>query len=213
MSAFLDWFFAFMTTMIDGVWKMLSGIGSGLYQVFNIPAYIAQFNAYKYGFSPVDWIFSVLSFLAVALIWLIIFSLILITTRKYIRFRRTLVGKEDLLEELARLHRDVLKLTQERERILGLKVGVGMPVPAEPSELPAGENEARTTAEAEGEQKPAALNPVRFARLDAIDRLFEDYVPPVYEENYTLEQLCDNFRNFACSRMGLFYEKKVIRQT
>ena len=26
MSAFFDWFFAYITTMIDGVWKIISGI-------------------------------------------------------------------------------------------------------------------------------------------------------------------------------------------
>ena len=36
MGAFLDWFFAFLTTMIDGIWKIISGIFGGIFQIFNI---------------------------------------------------------------------------------------------------------------------------------------------------------------------------------
>ena len=207
MSSFLDWFFAFMTTMIDGLWKIISGIGSGVFQIFNLPAYIAQFNTYKKGFTAVDWIFSVLSVLAVIAVWVIILVLIVLGIRKYIRFRSGLVGKEDLLEELAKLHTDVLKMTQERERILGLKAGADLSGVDDLNSLlnPDGQPEE------EAEETPAAVDPGRFARLAAIDQLYGDYEPPLYETEYTLESLCDQFRNFACSRMGLFYEIKTIR--
>ena len=207
MSAFLDWFFAFMTTMINGLWKIISGIGTGLFQIFNFPAYIAQLNTYKGGFTVVDWIFAVISVIAVLAIWGIILTLIVLGIRKYVRFRKSLVGKEDLMEELAKLHRDVLKMTQERERILGLKMGTDVDSLDEFGQDPA-EEEAQEEEPAEGE---VVLQPIRFARLASIDQLYADYVWPEYEEDYSLEQLCDNFRNFACSRMGLFYEKKVIR--
>ena len=65
MGAFLDWFFAFITTMIDGIWKILSGFFGGIFQVFNIVAYIKQFGAYKDGFSVLDWILSIFSFILV----------------------------------------------------------------------------------------------------------------------------------------------------
>ena len=211
MSAFLDWFFAFMTTMINGLWKILSGIGSGIFQIFNLPAYIAQLNTFKNGFSVVDWILAVISLLAVAAIWIILITLLVLGIRKYIRFRTSMVGKEDLLEELAKLHTDVLKMTQERERILGLKAGTDLSSVDDLNDLL---NPDAAHGEEEEEEQPeenTVLQPVRFARLASIDQLYADYVRPEYEEDYTLEQLCDNFRNFACSRMGLFYEKKVVR--
>ena len=208
MSAFLDWFFAFMTTMINGLWKIISGIGSGLFQIFNIPAYIAQFNTYKNGFTVADWIFSILSFLMVAAIWVIIFTLIILGIRKYIRFRSGLVGKEDLLEELAKLHTDVLKMTQERERILGLKAGTDL---SGVDDLNSLLNPGEEPQEEEAEPEVVQQDPSRFARLAAIDQLYADYTAPDYRTDYTLEQLCEDFRNFACSRMGLFYEIKTIR--
>lgn len=207
MSAFLDWFFAFMTTMVNGLWKIISGIGLGFYQIFNIPAYISQFNTYKNGFTVADWIFSILSFFFVAAIWIIIFTLIIMGIRKYVRFRKSLVGKEDLLEELADLHRDVIRMTQEKERILGMKVGENG-ASAEDLENIYGEH---NEDEEQEDQTEELADPRRFARLSAIDDLYADYVPPQYREDFTLESLCEDYRNFACSRMGLYYEKKVVR--
>ena len=34
MGGFLDWFFAFLTTMIEGVFKIVSGIFNGIFQIF-----------------------------------------------------------------------------------------------------------------------------------------------------------------------------------
>ena len=207
MGAFLDWFFAFITTMIDGIWKIVSGIFGGIFQVFNIVEYIKQFNAYKDGFSVLDWILSIFSFLLVMAIWAIIIYMLFLLIRKYIRFRRSAVGNEDLLEEVAELHRDVIKLNNEKERILALKIGhTGVPLEVLNSiydEEEAAEEEAEVLEEAE-------LLP-RFTKLDAIDQKYLYYNPPEYRRDFTLKEVCDTFRNFACSRMGLYYDEKVIR--
>ena len=44
MGAFLDWFFAFLSTMIGGVWKIISGIFGGIFQIFNVLGYVDHFN-------------------------------------------------------------------------------------------------------------------------------------------------------------------------
>ena len=44
-----------------------------------------------------------------------------------------------------------------------------------------------------------------------MDEIYELYTPPTYETGMSLEQICDDIRNFACSRSRLFYEKKTIR--
>ncbi len=37
------------------------------------------------------------------------------------------------------------------------------------------------------------------------------YQPPVYDNQITLPEICERFRNFACSRLGLYYDIKIIR--
>ena len=209
MGGFLNWFFAFLTTIIDGFWKILSGIGKGIWQIFNVKAYIEQFNLYKSGFNVVDWLFAIFSVLLVLLIWGIVVYLIFLLVRKYIRFRKSLVQNEDLLEELAKLHRDVLKLTKEKERILSLQIGQTSVSVDDLNAIFAEEEEKREVEVAEAQEPDEPV--VRFARLDAIDLKYDSDVAPDYKSDFTLEQLCNDFRNFACSRMGLFYEIKTIR--
>jgi hypothetical protein len=203
MAGFLDWFFAFLTTMIDGVWKIISGFFGGLLQIFNVVDYFDQFKNYKNGFSVVDWILAIFSLLLVIAIWGILIYLAVLGIRKYIRFRKSAIGSEELLEEVATLHRDVLKLTKERERLLGLKIG----------QTDVSIKDLDEILEDDGEDHESDNGDIlpRFYKLDSIDQKFLTYTAPEYRQDFTLEDLCRDFRNFACSRMGLYYDEKVIR--
>lgn len=218
MDGFLNWFFAFMTKMINGLWSMLSGLFNGLVAIFNIPGYISQFNTYKDQFTFIDWVFSILAFIVVYGIWAAIIYLIVLAIRKAISTRHTALGTEDLLQELADMHRDVQRLTAERERIMALKLGQST-VSVEDLNKIYQESEEQALREDNGEDTERSgdssveeeLHPVRFARLDEVDKKYEYFVTPNYRNDFTLEELCDNFRFFACSKMHLFYEAKTIR--
>ena len=56
---------------------------------------------------------------------------------------------------------------------------------------------------------------LRFPKLSSVDKYYlsPDYQAPVYNNKITLEEVCINFRNFAASRLGLYYELEVIKQT
>ena len=207
MDGFLDWFFAFLTTMMDGVWKIISGIFGGIFQIFNVVGYFNQLGSYKGGFSVLDWILAIFAILIVVAIWVIVIYLIILLVRKYVRFRKSAVGSEDLLEEVAELHRDVVRLNNEKERILALKIGqTGVPVDLL-NDIYEEEDDGDTENAADA---PTELLP-RFAKLDAIDQKYVYYTPPEYRRDFTLPEICDSFRLFAASRMGLYYEKKVVR--
>ena len=211
MAGFLDWFFVFLTTMIDGIWKIISGIFGGIFQIFNVVGYVSQFQDYQHGFTVVDWILAIISLLLVIAIWGILIYLAVLGIRKYVRFRKSAVGSEELLEEVAVLHKDVLKLTKEREKLLALKIGqTGVSIKELDDILvdSDGVDElggSGASADDAGEMLP------RFYKLDAIDQKYLTYEAPEYQKDFTLQDLCRDFRNFACSRMGLYYEEKVIR--
>ena len=161
MGSYLDWFFVFLTTMIDGIWKVISGIANGLFQIFNIAAYIKQFGVYKSEFKALDWILAVFSFILVMAIWVIIVYMLVLLIRKYIRFRKSAVGNEDLLEEVADLHRDVMRLTKEKEKILALQIGsTGVP-----RDILNGIYEEDEESEEEKAVSDAEELPPRFAKL------------------------------------------------
>ncbi len=237
MDAYLDWFYAFATKMFKGIWDAISHLFLGIVQIFDFPGYIDLLSQYKNEFGVVGWILCILSFVVVYAVWAILIFMVVLLVRKYIRHRRTLVGNEDLLEEIADLHRDVLRLTKERERIMALKVGAnGLTMDdvnrifAEQDDLAAAalaaQNEAAkqqaaagtdtaVTAEtttAPGDVQPATnLSTKRFFRLSGVDDKYEYYRAPEYDNSMDLKTLCDDIRNFACSRMRLYYEIKTIR--
>ena len=51
----------------------------------------------------------------------------------------------------------------------------------------------------------------RFYKLSQVDKEYENYVAPDYDNEITLPEICERFRNFACSRMKLFFDIKIIR--
>ena len=242
MDAYLNWFYAFATKMFKGIWQAISNIFLGLVQVFDFPGYIDQLAQYKNEFGVAGWIFCILSFIIVYAVWAIVIFVIVLLIRKYIRHRKTLVGNEDLLEEIADLHRDVLRLTKERERIMALKVGTnGLTLDevnkifaeqddiaaaaraaASETETPAaaagtaGTGSTETAESSSGVTAPDAnlqndLSARRFFRLSGVDDKYEYYRAPEYDNSMNLKEICEDLRNFACSRMRLYYEIKTIR--
>ena len=215
-----------MTTILEGLWTGISKLFIGIFQLFNFPMIFDQLSRYKGDFNILGWILCILTILLAYGIFFAIVFLIVLGIRKYLRFRKTLVGNEDLLEEIADLHRDVIKLTAEKERILAMKFDpTGMSMEEIRKTLEGISNEAGAVAAAsvagtagtaaageggEGANVPD-LEGRRFFRLTAVDEKYEYYVPPEYDRSMNLEQLCDDIRNFACFNSRLFYEIKTIR--
>ena len=67
--------------------------------------------------------------------------------------------------------------------------------------------EAKTLAE---EKEIAQAN--RFPKLSLVDLKYRDWVPPVYDNDITLEQFVEGYRYFACSEMGLYYTPEIVRR-
>ncbi|MBQ7700611.1 MAG: hypothetical protein IJT49_09765 [Clostridia bacterium] len=221
MDAFMQWFFAFITSILEGLWNALKGIFNAIFQFFNFPVLFDQLSRYKNDFNIFGWILCILTVLLTYAIIAGIIFLIVIAIRKYVRFRKTLVGNEDMLEEIADLHRNVIKLTEEKERILNYKFDPSGVTYEELREFFKEENEAAATSntvvaapgQEGGEKKdaPVDASSKRFYRLSAVDDKYTFYVPPVYDTTLSLHELCDDIRNFACSRNKLYYEIKTIR--
>ena len=209
---FRNWFLMFMKQMLGGIWQGISNIFLGIGQVFNFGVYARQLAGQDFGWA---WILVILILLLAIAIWGSLIFLIILGIRKYIRFRRSLVGKEDLLEEIAELHRDVIRLTAEKEKIMSLKVSsAGFSMEELQEAIRTAEGLPAPTMEAqEGEEGAASEEETgkRFARLSAVDDKYAYYEPPAYNDTMDLKQLCDDIRNFACFNSSLFYEIKTIR--
>ena len=88
MDGFLNWFFAFLTTMFSGIWSGIVSFFKGLINVFNFKTYFGLFSMYQEQFGAIGWILAIISFILVYAFWAGIILLLVLLARKYIRFRR-----------------------------------------------------------------------------------------------------------------------------
>ncbi|MDD4839820.1 MAG: hypothetical protein PHE93_04030 [Clostridia bacterium] len=189
--------FKFLTAFLGAFYDQgLARIFWGIIGIFNYKEYKEALDSTTAGFGAGEWAVSsifiiLIAAILVAIIWFVVFLL-----RKMIRLRRNSVLPQDLVEECANLKHQIVRMSAEKDRILGMRVSdIG---------FQDGDEEG-------GDEKKVKEGESRFYKLSEIDALYENYVDPVYDDEITLEGFCDMFRSFACNRMKLFYEPRVIR--
>ena len=186
-----DFFLEFMEPLIGGIWDLIKGIGNALIRIFNIANYIDIINNHS-GVSPLIVAISIISLLILfGLIGFLIYRL----TRRLIRFRHNVHHQETLVDEIESLNNDVAKLRAENERFKEMA------------------NEANNE-EVEYDENGNVIskaNDSRFYKLTKIDEEYANFVKPELNETISLDALCEQFRNYAASRLHLYYDINLIR--
>ena len=202
MDTYLRFLYEFLLQFFTGFFTMVKGIYIGITQIFSISSYTKIINFYKDDFSGPEWLFVGIAIFLVILVVAFIAFLLFLLIRKYIRVRKTLVEQESLLEEVSELNNEVATLMEEKQDILAMKVShLGLkPTESDEEEVQEGE---------EKEIDPAG--DTRFSKLATIDEAFKDYKIKNYDNNFTLEELVELFRNFAASKLRLYYKTEMIR--
>ena len=200
----MDTFFRFLYEFLEQFFKsfilMFKGFIKGIINMFNIKEYIAIINFYKDDFKIAEWILVVLAILIVLAIVGGIIFIIYFLIRKYMKFRKTVVEEESLLEEVAELNNQVADLMAEKESILAMKVSqLGLKPGEEIEENPEENKETVDTTAS------------RFPKLTAVDNEYANYKVANYNNDFTLEELVETFRNFAASKLKLYYKSEMIR--
>ena len=125
-------------------------------------------------------------------------------------YKKALLSNEDLLEEITDLNREVVRLNNEKERVMQLKI-TQAGLSYEHMKKLLQEEMQQAAAAADGEEMPN--DDARFQRLAAVDQKYVYFEPPAYNNNVSLRSLCEDLRNFACSNNGLYYDIRTIRLT
>lgn len=234
MDAFFQYFFSFMNNIFESLWGIVVAIWDAITGILNIKFYMDLFKTYKDDLSVGGWIAAILAHLLVLIIFILLVYLIIRGLRVLFRFKVPVVEYEELKDEVVRLKREILKVNYEKDKILAMKINeLGMtPNEAmlnldgealtEGNSNVAGENAEKDLENLTDEEKevlakvgkPIDPSQLRFPKLASVDNYYlsGEYVAPEFPENYSLEELCTNFRNFAASRLGLYYELEVIRE-
>ncbi len=206
MGAFKEFLFQVLEQFFGGIWRAISGIFVGLFALIDLPSYLEAFKTYSDDFGVLGWIFSILTMLVLLALLLGMILAVAIFVKKKLDDRKKIGNQLELLSEVGRLNAQVARLTREKDRILSLKTGAPLSALSAGTvgEAADGAEESDSTLK-EGES--------RFYKLTQIDRLYRDYDPAneAFNNAITLPEIVEQFRNFACSRMGLYYEPRIIR--
>ena len=213
MKTFLKYFYEILSQFFSGFISIFNGLIDGVGKIFNFKQYIKIARGYKGDFNISEWILFAISAL-ILLVFIAMFVLLIIfIVRKVLKFRKTVVEQESMLEEIGELNRKVATLVQEKEEILAMKVSqLGL----KPNESPTiegatGPNGENGEGQGEGEGEVDKNTTIRFAKLHDVDERYKDYKIQNYGNSFNLEELVEMFRNFAASQLRLYYKTEMIR--
>jgi len=169
--------------------------------------YKDYFNAYSLQFTIGDWIMFVL-FILLFVALVVCLVLLIIYLIKKIFANKQKKNEAKMLDEIERLNLELYDTMREKDRIIGLnRAGDGAGLSMEGV---GGGSSKNIDAKVEVKGGP------RFSRLDHVDEKYKDgeYVAVLPEDanQITLKEICERFRNFACSQMRLFYTPETVRQ-
>jgi hypothetical protein len=167
--------------------------------------FFTKFSDASPNFTLLDWVmaFVVLVINLAFLVFLALKLWQLIT--KYIKFAKKEFEKEELLEEITFLNTKTIELIDEKNKILALQIQkLGGATP---------EEQGKALSYDDQKKKNEYTGPSRFVKLIQVDREYENTVTAIHmkdEDMINLRELVSRFINFAASKLGLFYDRKII---
>lgn len=229
MNAFFYYFYNYMRSIVDLLWGIVIAIKDAVVGILDVQFYMNLFSTYKSEMSPMGWIAAIIMHILIYILIALIIFLIVKGIKVLLRFKVPVIEYERMKDEIVTLKREIMKANYEKDKILAMKISeMGMEVNKEllDSELKEPEDtdaEVLDTEEVvtEGTEitedkkvETVVVGEPRFPRLSSVDSYYlaDTYVKPEYNTKITLEEVCINFRNFAASRLHLYYDLEVIKQ-
>ena len=207
MASYFKFLYEVLKQFFGGFWTILSNIFLGLFDIVNLPGYLKALEEYCDEFGAIGWFLAILTLLLILALLFVIIMTVIVLIRMGLRKRKMRGDNSALLAEVSELHSQVIRLTREKDKILAIKTGGAIPAGAYNGAYvdATGEPASDSTAIKDGES--------RFFKLTQVDEAYSDYdrEAEVFDTNVSLADICENFRNFACTRMGLYYDIRVIR--
>ena len=211
METYGRFLFEFLNQFFSGFKEIFVGLWNGIINIFNIPEYYNIIEHYKQDFSMSEWVLTGLAIIALLVVIGSAVGLIVFFVKKQVKWRKKILDQEQLLKEIDNLNAQVEELVDEKLKILSMKtpeLGInpnGIDTASEKAALAAAQSEAN------GEEQIDPNEQSRFSKLTYIDQQYAKYKQKDYGSTWTLPEFCYRFRNFAASKLKLYYSEKMIR--
>ena len=209
MNTYIRFLYEFLQQFFSGFIEIFKGLFDGVIKIFNIGEYIKIIKFYQNDFAIAEWVLVALAIVAVLAVVGITGFFIFLFAKKRMKWKKKLQNQEELLKEIDSLNKQVETLVDEKLKILDMKnpelgIKTDSTSNADLAEAEAGNN-------AENKEEVVNTTDSRFSKLTLVDQEYAKYKQKDYKNNFTLPEFCDMFRNFAASKLKLFYTPKMIR--
>ena len=237
MDNFLRYFYQDIGRVFRAFFEIIASFFNFLNYLLNFPMRMEIIKAYESEFGTVDWIMLLLANLLLVVLCVLIVIFAVKLFRKLFRFRVSVKEYDDMVKQVRALQRDLIRANYEKDKLLSMKVAELSGDGSLLQPLPEGEVFSQEESEDESEEKPEEENTgeeiqefvpnsnrntfespcvdpadSRFFRLTSTDNFYKtEYTPPVYDNDITLEEFCEQFRKFAASQLKLYYEIDMMR--
>lgn len=237
MDNFLRYFYQDIGRVFRAFFEIIASFFNFLNYLLNFPMRMEIIKAYESEFGTVDWIMLLLANLLLVVLCVLIVIFAVKLFRKLFRFRVSVKEYDDMVKQVRALQRDLIRANYEKDKLLSMKVAELSGDGSLLQPLPEGEEFPKEESEDESEEKPEEENTEeeiqefvpnsnrntfespcvdpadsRFFRLTSTDNFYKtEYTPPVYDNDITLEEFCEQFRKFAASQLKLYYEIDMMR--
>ena len=236
MDNFLKYFFQDFGRVFRALIEVFSAFFNFLNYLLNFPMRMEIIASYEEEFTTTDWILLLVANLALIVLLVVIVIMLIKLMRRLLRFRIPVKEYDNMVKQVRSLQRDLIRANYEKDRLLNMKVAELGGDPAEAYKALMDDLDSNQAPEAEegGEELPPELQVAeeglqignrntfespcvdpsvsRFFRLTSVDNFYKtSYIPPAYENNITLEDICKQFRLFAASQLRLYYDLDMIR--
>ena len=196
MNVYSEFFVSFMKPFFEGIVTIFKNLAVGLFQMFNVLNYVDVIKQYSNDLSGGGIVVIILTILCLLFIYGVLIFLIVLLIRRLVKYHKNVVRHEAMVDEIDRLNIDVVRLKEENEKFLSM---------TDPEK---GEVEYDAEGNIVNKLKDGES---RFFKLTQIDAAMVNYSPIQYNKSFTLEQFCEQFRNYSASQLGLYYTIDMIR--
>lgn len=239
METYGRFLFEFLHQFFSGFGEIFGGLWRGILNIFNIPEYYNIVKHYANDFAISEWLLTGLAIICMLIVVGAIVGVIVFFLKKNIKWRKKILDQEELLKQIDNLNNQVEELVDEKMKLLsmkapelGIKPGlnssstrstsgvVGVATGGVGAAVAGTGKSVRVSGGfgggggSDGENDEEQIDPnsqSRFSKLALIDQEFLKYKQKDYHNSFTLPEFCYMFRNFAASKLKLYYSEKMIR--
>ncbi|MFI3166949.1 MAG: hypothetical protein R3Y32_02405 [Bacillota bacterium] len=195
----IEFVFAMLKQYFGGIASIFFSPIVGLSNILDFGAYAAAIESYMYMNGGVSWLMVIAIIIFMLLVTAMIAFLCYLVIKKILKVTKSMRDQAVLLKEMSRMDRELAhvyavldkKIQEELDRMGGED--------EELEEVPLEEEEMEDPTQ-------------RFTKLILMDEKYAGGYPEKLLKDYTLLDICFNFRNWAATNLRLFFDEEIVRE-